>query len=56
MFEIRIGGLREFRVFVKIIRGEDIKDEEIQKLSEGLGDSADKLLAAEAAQMEKKEN
>ena len=52
MFEIRISSLREFHIFVKIVRGEKIEDPsdiEVLKLSHGLGDSADKLLAAEEA-------
>ena len=49
MFRLEITRLHDFRVFVKIIRGQDLSDEEIKELSQDLGESADKLLAAEEA-------
>lgn len=52
MFEVTITSLREFHIFVKIIRGEKIEDPsdiEVLRLSQSLGSSADKLLAAEEA-------
>lgn len=53
MFEIKITSLHEFRLFVRLIRMRDVTDEEIQRLSAELGESADKLLAAETTQKEK---
>jgi hypothetical protein len=37
-----------------MIRGQEVTDEELKKLSDELGESADKLLAAEAAQNDTK--
>lgn len=56
MFEIRITSLHEFRIFVKIIKGQDLDDSEIKDLSVSLGATADKLIAAEETQraLEKK--
>lgn len=47
MFEIRITSLHEFRIFVKIIKGQDLEADEIKDLSEVLKESASKLIKAE---------
>ena len=52
MFRIEISSLHEFRVFVKILRGQDITEEEIQKLTIQLNASADELNKANQSQKE----
>lgn len=52
MFRIEISSLHEFRVFVKILRGQDITEEELQKLTIELNASADKLNKANELQKE----
>lgn len=50
MFEIHITSLREFRLFVALIKNEPIDPEEVKALSITLEESTAKLLAAEKAQ------
>lgn len=56
MFEIRITSLHDFRIFVKIIKGENLDENEIKTLSASLSSTADRLIAAEETQraLEKK--
>ncbi len=45
MFELRITTLHEFRLFVKLIKDEQISEEEIKALLPSLEDDTKKLLA-----------
>lgn len=47
MFDLRITSFNEFRIFVKLIRNEQITEEEIAKLLPSFEESTRKLIEAE---------
>ncbi len=50
MFEIRITSLHEFLVFVKVIRGQDMTDDELQKVIQTITTDTNKLEEAVKSQ------